>query len=52
MPLHLFLLGSPHLERDGHAIEPDTRKATALLAYLAVTGRFHTRTSAASVSRA
>ena len=49
MPLHLFLLGSPHLERDGHAIEPDTRKATALLAYLAVTGRFHTRDTLAAL---
>ena len=49
MPLHLFLLGSPHLERDGQTLEPDTRKATALLAYLAVTGRFHTRDTLAAL---
>jgi DNA-binding SARP family transcriptional activator len=34
--LSLFLLGSPRLERDGTPIEVDTRKAIALLAYLAL----------------
>ncbi len=34
----IFLLGSPRVERDGEAVEADTRKATALLAYLALTG--------------
>ena len=35
---NLYLLGSPRLEIDGDICEPDTRKATALLAYLALTG--------------
>ncbi|MBP8948163.1 MAG: AAA family ATPase [Candidatus Promineofilum sp.] len=47
--LRLHLLGSPRLERDGQTLEPDTRKATALLAYLAVTGRFHTRDALAAL---
>ena len=34
----LFLLGSPGIELDGSPIDVDTRKAVALLAYLAVTG--------------
>lgn len=34
--LKLFFLGPPRLERDGHIVTPDTRKATALLAYLAL----------------
>lgn len=33
------LLGPPRIERDGAPIEPDTRKAIALLAYLAVNGQ-------------
>ena len=33
------LLGPPSVERDGAPVEPDTRKAIALLAYLAVTGQ-------------
>ena len=37
MPLlKLYLLGTPRVERDGAPIEVDTRKAIALLAYLAV----------------
>lgn len=32
----LFLLGSPRVERDGVSVEFDTRKAVALLAYLAI----------------
>ena len=52
MTLNLLLLGSPRLERDGRSLEPDTRKATALLAYLAITGRFHTRARLPRVSRA
>ena len=35
--LDIFLLGPPHLERDGQAIDIETRKGIALLAYLAVT---------------
>ena len=33
------LLGPPSVERDGTPVAPDTRKAIALLAYLAVTGQ-------------
>jgi DNA-binding SARP family transcriptional activator len=35
----LLLLGPPRIERDGQPIELDTRKAIALVAYLAVTGQ-------------
>jgi predicted ATPase len=35
--LKIFLLGTPRLELDGAVVEFDTRKAEALLAYLAVT---------------
>ena len=49
MTLHLLLLGPPRLERNGQTLEPDTRKATALLAYLAVTDRFHTRDALAAL---
>jgi len=47
--LRLLLLGPPRLERDTRTLEPDTRKATALLAYLAITGRFHTRDALAAL---
>ena len=43
--LSLFLLGPPRLERDGEAIKLNNRKAIALLAYLAITGRSHSRDS-------
>lgn len=36
--LRFYFLGPPRLERDGQPVEPDTRKATALLAYLALSG--------------
>ena len=49
MTLRLLLLGPPRLERDGQILETDTRKATALLAYLAVTARFHTRDALAAL---
>ena len=39
----LFLLGSPRIEYEGVPVEVDTRKAVALLAYLAVTQRYHSR---------
>jgi predicted ATPase/DNA-binding SARP family transcriptional activator len=39
----ISLLGAPRIERDGVPVEVDTRKATALAAYLAVTRRGHTR---------
>jgi predicted ATPase/DNA-binding SARP family transcriptional activator len=41
--LELYLLGSPRLERDGEAVAFDSRKQLALIAYLAMTGRSHTR---------
>ena len=41
--LELHLLGPPRVERDGVPIKVDTRKATALLAYLVVTGESQRR---------
>jgi DNA-binding SARP family transcriptional activator/tetratricopeptide (TPR) repeat protein len=43
MELSLALLGPPVVRREGTPVTFDTRKATALLALLAVTGREHTR---------
>jgi len=45
--LHMF--GSPRMELNGTPIEVDTRKATALLAYLAVTGETHQRDTLATL---
>jgi predicted ATPase/DNA-binding SARP family transcriptional activator/Flp pilus assembly protein TadD len=47
--LSLFLLGPPRIERAGVLIEFDTRKAIALLAYLAVTGESLTRDALATL---
>jgi DNA-binding SARP family transcriptional activator len=47
--LALFLLGPPRIERDGVLISVDTRKAIALLAYLAVTHQRHSRDILASL---
>jgi DNA-binding SARP family transcriptional activator len=41
--LSLALLGPPVVKRDGVPVTFDTRKAIALLALLAVTGREHSR---------
>ena len=41
--LQLLFLGAPIIELDGSPVEPDTRKAVALIAYLALTGERHTR---------
>ena len=46
--LKIFLLGPPRLERDGRLLKMDTRKAMALLAYLALTGERQTRDSLAA----
>ena len=46
--LRLYLLGSPRLERDGVPLVLDTRKNTALLAYLAITGVAHSREALAT----
>lgn len=43
--LKIYLLGAPLIELDGKSADFDTRKAIALLAYLAVTGESHTRDS-------
>ncbi|MFB0545808.1 MAG: AAA family ATPase, partial [Anaerolineae bacterium] len=43
--LALYLLGPPRIECDGLPIEVDTRKAIALLAYIAITGESHRRDS-------
>ena len=47
--LTIHLLGAPGIERDGVPVAMDTRKATALLAYLAVTGRGHARETLAAL---
>lgn len=49
MALHLHLFGPPRLDRDGVAIPLNHRKAWALLAYLAVTARAHSRDSLATL---
>lgn len=45
----LFLLGSPRIERDRAAIHVDTRKAIAMLAYLAVHAGFQSRDTLAAL---
>jgi predicted ATPase/DNA-binding SARP family transcriptional activator len=45
----LYLLGAPRLEKDGAAVEFDTRKAMALLAFLAVSGKAHSRDTLAAL---
>jgi DNA-binding SARP family transcriptional activator len=49
MTLELTFLGAPRIVRDGEPVEVDTRKAVALLAYLAVTARPHTRDALCSL---
>lgn len=49
MTVKLTLFGSPRIERDGVEVRFDTRKAVALLALLAVTGRDHSRDSLAAM---
>ena len=48
-PLSIALLGPPVIEVDGRPLAVDTRKATALLAYLAVEGRPMRRDTLASL---
>ncbi|RPI31523.1 MAG: hypothetical protein EHM70_11335 [Chloroflexota bacterium] len=43
MSLSAYLFGAPRIEQDGQPVQVDTRKALALFAYLAVTGRAHSR---------
>ncbi|MFZ1552318.1 MAG: BTAD domain-containing putative transcriptional regulator, partial [Anaerolineae bacterium] len=47
--LTIRLLGAPGIARDGAPVAVDTRKATALLAYLAVSGRSHAREALAGL---
>src|SRR6266702_4308463 len=47
--LALYLFGSPRIERDGVAVNVDTRKATALIAYLAATRQRHSRDTLAAL---
>jgi predicted ATPase/DNA-binding SARP family transcriptional activator len=47
--LALFLLGSPRVEYNGEPIALQRRRAVALLAYLAVTGRSHSRDTLAAL---
>jgi DNA-binding SARP family transcriptional activator len=47
--LVIRLLGAPGIVRDGVPIVVDTRKALALLAYLAITGRSHARQALAAL---
>jgi len=47
--LRLLVLGGPRLERDGQPIELPLRRASALLAYLAVTGRSQRRDTLAAL---
>jgi DNA-binding SARP family transcriptional activator len=47
--LELFLLGPPRIELDGEGVSIARRKAVALLAYLAVTGRSHSRDALATL---
>jgi diguanylate cyclase (GGDEF)-like protein len=47
--LSLYLLGPPRIERDGKPVQIRRRKAIALLAYLAVTGRAHSRDALATL---
>src|SRR5437764_10952184 len=47
--LTLSLLGSARVELDGKPVEVDTRKAIALLVYLAVTGQGHRRDTLATL---
>lgn len=47
--LALYLLGAPRVVLDERPLEFDTRKAVALLAYLAVTQRPHSRDALAAL---
>ena len=46
--LAVYLLGSPRVELDGEQVHIPRRKALALLAYLAITGREHSRDALAA----
>ena len=48
-PTRLLLLGSPLIERDGSPVKFDRRTATALLAFLALSGTPHRRDTLATL---
>ncbi len=45
----MYLLGAPRLELDGEPVQVDTRKAIAILAYLAMTGQPQSRDTLAAL---
>ena len=45
----MYAIRSYYVEIDGRVVEPDTRKAIALIAYLAITGERHTRDTLAAL---
>ena len=47
--LQLYFLGAPRIERDGQILRMDTRKAVAMLAYLALTAERQSRDSLAAL---
>ena len=47
--LALYVLGPPRIERDGVPVQIRRRNIVALLAYLAVTGRSHSRDALATL---
>jgi len=47
--LALFFLGAPRIEYEGRPVAPDTRKAVALIAYLAMSEGKHTRDKLAAL---
>jgi predicted ATPase/DNA-binding SARP family transcriptional activator len=47
--LFIYLLGSPRIERDGASINLDTRKASALIAYLAIAKQRQSRDTLAAL---
>lgn len=47
--LQLYFLGPPRFERAGQVLDTDTRKATAILAFLALTGKRQTRDALAAL---
>ena len=47
--LYLHLFGSPRMAVDDSPVEVDTRKATALMGFLAVTGKIHQRDTLAAL---
>ena len=49
MDLKLWILGSPRIEVGGEPLHVDTRKATALLIYLAERGESQRRESLAAM---